>query len=430
LNSQARPKMKVLMGFDIRTALACDILMACTFGMVIGVARLAYPRLRGLGLISIGLFAATPGAILIALRGHVPNFASVILGHLLMQIWYVLLYYGTLQFPDGRNRPSNARLLFLTASIALGTAAMIHYTVLDNRIVPRIITVSLVLTLQFGLFSYDILRLAAGRVRLRLFGAFLGAITLFNLSRAILTPILGCDEDLMKVRGVQSFGVLASVLFTMGLGIFYLIHISAELHSDAERLAFHDTLTGTLNRSGIESRLEEELDRSSRNQHVFCLALVDIDYFKSINDTGGHAAGDEALRSISHAMTTALRSYDLLGRYGGDEFLLLLPDTATLEAHTVMTRIGELVSDCRPPDATHLIGPTRSSARFTVSIGFTEFGSGDTASTMLMRADAALYDAKREGRNCIRQRPGEPASAVGIDMHPIYSSRGQTFENG
>jgi diguanylate cyclase (GGDEF)-like protein len=153
-----------------------------------------------------------------------------------------------------------------------------------------------------------------------------------------------------------------------------------------------DLLSGAFNRQGIEQKLAVELKRIERSSsHKLCIALIDIDHFKAINDTSGHAAGDAALRNVAAAVADGLRAYDYLGRYGGDEFLLILPQTACDDALTVSDRIGRSVRST-----------SRSTSPITVSIGLTEAIPGEAATTLLARADKALYEAKSAGRNCSR----------------------------
>lgn len=146
-----------------------------------------------------------------------------------------------------------------------------------------------------------------------------------------------------------------------------------------------DELTGLANRRAIQARLQDEIERSIRYGHPLSVLMIDLDDFKSINDRFGHAAGDEALASTAHAIESSIRSIDLAGRFGGEEFLVLLPETATPGAEVVAERIRSSVED---------------SGRVTVSIGLAALSADDRdPSNLVERADVALYDAKRTGKN-------------------------------
>lgn len=151
--------------------------------------------------------------------------------------------------------------------------------------------------------------------------------------------------------------------------------------------ASHDGLTGVLNRAATMQQLKAEISRSLRGSGPIGVLLLDLDYFKAVNDKYGHAAGDEVLRSVTEAARSTLRPYDMIGRYGGEEFLVIVPDCAEQEAMTVAERLRRSVE----VSAGHVL--------VTVSIGVT-VGDGKTAAAQLLSAaDAALYRAKQGGRN-------------------------------
>ena len=151
-------------------------------------------------------------------------------------------------------------------------------------------------------------------------------------------------------------------------------------------LAIHDSLTGALNRGAFEQRLEAELARTERMAAPCALVVFDVDHFKRINDSGGHAAGDAVLRALALAVTAAMRRSDIFGRIGGEEFAVVLPDTGLVGATTFAEKLRASL-----PAA---LGDV------TVSFGVTDARTaGRTVRGMLHSADIALYDAKRRGRD-------------------------------
>jgi len=156
--------------------------------------------------------------------------------------------------------------------------------------------------------------------------------------------------------------------------------------------ATHDFLTQLLNRAGIMEALAQEMNRSDRRAGVFSVVLADIDHFKKINDTYGHATGDQVLREVANRMKTSLRSYDVAGRYGGEEFLVILPDCDESTAIHVAEKIRKAVS-CTPIDG---LGEARTA---TISLGVSTRTPGTSADALLSAADTALYQAKSMGRN-------------------------------
>jgi diguanylate cyclase (GGDEF)-like protein len=169
------------------------------------------------------------------------------------------------------------------------------------------------------------------------------------------------------------------------------------------KLAMTDELTGVPNRRAVLGRLEELLQQE--NAPASSILIVDMDYFKSINDRYGHAAGDKVLRAVADGLRGAVREPAFFGRLGGEEFLVVLPDTAIEEAMKAAERIRDSMTTL---DVSRWCPERR---RVSASIGVTtSFASLDTPSTMLQRADNALYAAKRAGRNCVRAEQADGAA--------------------
>lgn len=176
-------------------------------------------------------------------------------------------------------------------------------------------------------------------------------------------------------------------------------------------LAATDELTGLWNRRSFMGRAEVEIDRAVRLRRPLCLALMDADHFKRINDTYGHAAGDAALKYLAHALTSRLRSSDTVGRIGGEEFATLLPDTSLETAHAVLEQIRLAVQHGGFSHEGRALG-------FTVSTGITAMPETRVSvDELLSVADAACYRAKTRGRNrtesqaCPGPRPGRTDAA-------------------
>jgi two-component system cell cycle response regulator len=159
-------------------------------------------------------------------------------------------------------------------------------------------------------------------------------------------------------------------------------------------LATHDSLTGIWNRAAILDQLETELSRSKRSGVPLAVIMADLDRFKHINDTRGHLVGDIVLRAAAIRMKNALRAYDSIGRYGGEEFLVVAPGCDYREA-------GNLAERLRVAICNENIEVQGTSLAFTVSIGVSVTEPASTSETLLCTADEALYEAKRKGRNMV-----------------------------
>ncbi|MFK4723159.1 diguanylate cyclase (GGDEF)-like protein [Bradyrhizobium niftali] len=161
-----------------------------------------------------------------------------------------------------------------------------------------------------------------------------------------------------------------------------------------EELAELDELTGSYNRRCIMRLLDTEMEKSRRASTPCAIALIDLDWFKRINDAHGHPVGDEVLRTFSITIFANIRPADCFGRYGGEEFLLLLPDTDGEAASRMLERLRSIVADL--DWSAFSLG-----MRVTISAGVVTLRDVDTADTILARADSALYSAKAQGRNRI-----------------------------
>ena len=170
------------------------------------------------------------------------------------------------------------------------------------------------------------------------------------------------------------------------------------MHAQLLALARVDTKTGLLNASTWEREAETEIARAIRTKSPLALALVDIDHFKSVNDTYGHLVGDKALRAVTDALRNQLRVYDLAGRFGGEEFAILLPQAREVDAINVAERLRAHVAAMSVPvNDSDESGPV---IKLTISVGVAALsGESQELTDMLTAADAALYHAKETGRN-------------------------------
>jgi diguanylate cyclase (GGDEF)-like protein len=225
----------------------------------------------------------------------------------------------------------------------------------------------------------------------------------------------GRPEDAIKAHTdpywVDSLAAAAFLAACMAMcELWFLV---AELQSELVAQARTDPLTGILNRRSMEEAAQHETTRSIRHGRALSMIIIDIDNFKRLNDTRGHAAGDRALQALASQVRAALRQEDLFARTGGDEFCVLLPDTTGAAALVSAERVRRIVEENELPFET---GPIK----FTVCAGVAELYPACGWEEMMRRADSAMYAAKRRGRNliCALPEPGEDPTKTsgGVDV--------------
>ncbi|MFI9651258.1 diguanylate cyclase [Guyparkeria halopsychrophila] len=173
------------------------------------------------------------------------------------------------------------------------------------------------------------------------------------------------------------------------LGVGLDIAKQKKLERSLEREATTDSLTGISNRQRFDTEMEHALARHARYGTQTALAMIDLDHFKPVNDTYGHDVGDQTLVDLTKRLAEEIREPDFLARWGGEEFVVLLPETGPSEAFRMAERLRRRIE----------VEPFPGVGALTISLGITNFQSGDTPNTLLKRVDTALYEAKRAGRN-------------------------------
>ncbi len=394
----------LLDNWTLMVAIALTTSMATfAFGMTWGTHR----SLQGSGEFALAFFTGTLTCVLFTLvpdTTPVLRFCNTVLGDSLMPLVYALLLAGVEHFFRVRRL---ARFGYVLVAIVF--ALTWYFTSVRDSITARML-VDDVSTLIFRvLIGVELLRHAPQR-HLRTLSALMflfagvSAVTLWD-TLAHAGPRNA--NEWMHGHSHQQISLLATLFFFVAVGQLLFLILNGGLVRQLEEEATRDFMTGTLNRRGIERTLEAEMARSHRNGHALSVGIIDVDSFKQINDTLGHAEGDRTLIAVSHAIRDGLRLYDSVGRLGGDEFLVLLPDTPQPEAFRVMERLRETTAALESNGA-------------TLSVGLTSIARGETSRALLARADAALYQAKQDGRN--RTRNLIPAAQTTVNAPPADAS--------
>lgn len=209
--------------------------------------------------------------------------------------------------------------------------------------------------------------------RLRLAGEFLGELVFTRRRRF-------AEQEMEQLENLMS-----QLIFPLRNAVWYQRALQA---------AKVDTLTGANNRAAMDEMLDREVDLAHRHESAMSLIIFDLDHFKQINDNYGHTVGDDVLREVVECANQALRGSDVLFRFGGEEFVVVLPGVNVTGATLAAERLRSIIEK-------HVFDSRQGNIPVTISIGTASLATQDTAKTIVERADHALYSAKNAGRNCI-----------------------------
>lgn len=372
---------------DLRTFILLGGAMGLLLALVLFLMRRSYPPSIG----GLREWTAAPlvcffSAALFGLRGTIPEAPSVIAANLLLYSGYVLYYQGSQHFFGVR--PTVRPWVLLGAALAVALFWFTQITPLYN---VRIAAFNAVMVLV----CWAHCRLYLQQPRLTFSGRLmLGVLVLQTLSILVrlLSVALGTPSgSLLDPTLLQSVYVAIFCLTILALAIGAILMVTDALREELEHLVAHDTLTGALSRNAFMAANDQELQRCKRHGRTMSILMIDLDHFKTINDTHGHLTGDQVLKDFVLRTGSLLRTLDRLGRYGGEEFLVLLPETDLQAAAIVAERIRAEVST-----------PRGTLPAYTISIGIASHENGHasgTVDTLIARADQAMYRAKTSGRN-------------------------------
>jgi diguanylate cyclase (GGDEF)-like protein len=375
-----------------------DLTTLLLYAAGLGLLSLSNPRFRALRWFFATELLFVVKTVLQGLKGSVPNFFSYFLANVLVVVAFYCMYRGFLHSTGHRQKRRGVVLAlalpWLLAYYVVYSARRSESFLLFSAPVLAFCVFSILLLLRPGRPEFRLVsRIAAGLIFLH------AAVLIF---RTIITLHLSHPDFLGETLYQQAFDFSMLTLAFLDaalVGCFIWFYV-ADLHRELHRLAITDALTGALNRRALEAEAQREIARCIRNGSPMSIALLDIDHFKRLNDSLGHAAGDAALKSLVAMLRHECRAADQIARSGGEEFIFLLPDTALEQAIEAAERLRAAVeSQCSYFEGEPL--------RLTISIGVSSLDLAQPDwELMLRRAGKALYQAKAAGRNCVVSQPG------------------------
>ena len=330
------------------------------------------------GILAIGLFA---------LRGHIPLLFVVVPGQTAALLSFAFLH-GSLSRVLGR--PSRLRL-FLPLLLPPYCAALAYFTLVRNDVDVRVLIASAGVSAMLAWTLLLVREPAAARnAPLRwMFWLLVLAIGL-RVTRVAVTLTLDPNPNLTALDPIQNLIAYLILLSALAQAAdTFWISVCAQREDDRVR-ADTDGLTGMLNRRAFEGILSTDMASLGKDSMELSLLLIDLDFFKTMNDEFGHQAGDKVLQSVSAALRRSLRPTDTMARFGGDEFAVLLRSAESGQALIVAERVRQNLVQMRDLPGKRQV---------TASLGVANACAGDTPSLLVERADHALYRSKGRGRN-------------------------------
>lgn len=383
----------VLPPLDIPTTL--QMIVAASFTMAAALAAMGPQQRDGISLWALGLVLHGGAFALFVLRGQAPDWASIVLGNALLAGTLALLLGAVQQF-HARPLPWAAMGLPVLGQALLATLLLDDYR-------WRLAGTNLVLTLQtaavlWALWFPQRPQPARGAVLVTL---GLAPQTLLLAVRAGWVAVYGApNQGLLQSGTTQGATFLTSYVVIILASLGFVLMTKDRVDAANRRLATTDALTGVANRRALIQALDRDMALALRTQEPYAVMMLDLDHFKNVNDRHGHLAGDQVLCHVAAVLRQRLRAQDMVGRYGGEEFLVLMPCTAAAGALEAAEALRQAVEQSPCPYGGQTIP-------ITVSIGVcaSPLAPGDSWDQLIHVADQALYSAKQDGRNRVAWAP-------------------------
>jgi len=379
------------MGLDVVTlqiAVGCGAFIAT--GVLFATCRY-HPRVRGAAEWTMALGLLGAGLILLALRGRADDMVTLVVGNICILAAEWFFTTGNLRYAGRRTLPPWSLVVIAVASGAF----FWRYSIVEPDTMLRVVVVSGAVAVFAAMAAYALRGVhSAYPLVVRMIIGLNVAVAAAHALRAGLAWVHRTAAGGLAVFGpYNEITQLLSLLVVMIFAYCYMQLIWAQTNEELKRRASVDPLTGVFNRRGFESMCAPALEQCAARGQTAVLMVMDLDHFKKVNDAFGHQAGDSVLSTFAGLCQNSLRTVDLFGRYGGEEFVALLPGTDVAEAGNVAARLRMALA--RAPLR---CGGTQ--VPVTVSIGLAQTLEGErTLDDLFRRADAALYESKKQGRN-------------------------------
>ena len=376
--------MQILFQFDVRTVALFVAMMFFVQATAIGAQAFLIRELkqyRGVGAALMANLCVAVGLMLRLFADRLPDFLITILSNILLLTGPGLFYIALSQFTG-----FTYSRVFVIGVIATVLSFLLYFRYWDDDIGKRVITLSLGSIAMVLILIYQLWQTQKTSLRFSA-NLMLGSFLIYGMFLIVRTisMVLDPPQDTLSLTPTQSATYLLSFALSFFWSMGFIIMVSQRLRNDLMEVATMDVLTRIPNRRATQAFLEKELSRAQRNLGEFSVLLIDIDNFKQVNDRWGHDVGDYVLVKTASIFQSIIRKHDWVGRWGGEEFLIILPGPC--DARLLAERVrGEIANSEYSHGA--------ASFGITVSIGVAEAKQHHEIDQILKNADEALYRAK------------------------------------
>lgn len=379
------------LALDIRTLSFITTSIAFLYAIGLFVFGRMKKKFKGFGALASGSAFYGMGLFLLGFRDVLPDIITIVIANTLLVAGLVLYFEGSRRFLGVADSIHPAGIVAILSNMGI----FLYYTFQNPSVNMRIITICIIATILSGLCSREFSRNMPNywRVPATLIALVFGSYCAFQLYRISWTLGEGGINSLMSAGTVHSFAFIFIIILITGSAFGFIWMVSKQLEYELTELANQDQLTKILNRRGVETLAKHEFLKMARLDTNLSIILTDIDHFKQVNDRFGHPRGDGVLVGFAKTIQENLRPFDIFGRIGGEEFVIIMPNTTLDEAAILAERLRKVVE-------AFVFDVKNKKIKITASFGVVNYVSeADTLDRLMTYADKALYHSKQRGRN-------------------------------
>jgi len=380
---------------DLRTLSINNILVSVSFAFCLLLYSGHYPQFKGIKTIGYAFLISSSSFLLIGFRNYIPDLFSIVVPNVLLILSMTFVHFGLVVFYQFDTQPVK-RIHFIMLLTMLFSS--LFFTYIDNNINARIVVISFIVSIQCCFIMRSLLAahlINHHKANFTIAMSFLFFATFFAF-RGLITLSAEPLQDFMNAGLLHSLSIIVYqfVVILTSFGLVWIV--SYRIQRILKEQATHDSLTRVFNRRALEEIINTEHSRSQRKLAPLSVIMLDIDNFKHFNDTFGHSTGDQVLVEVADVLIKNTRAYDSIARFGGEEFIILLPDTSADKAELIAEKLRKKIAEHEYSFKSH------TDTGVTASFGATECDlAKENWLKVLERADNALYRAKEAGRNCV-----------------------------